>query len=287
MNASVAASRTGIFALCASAVVVGTLLFAPLSVSAKGLIPEPTGKCPEDYMNPGVKTPLGTPCKNGGERDFQLDDIKGLLATIGNLMLSVAGAIVLFCFVLGGFFWIASAGNPKMVDRGKQLISGAVVGLIIMFTAYTLVIFAVRTIAGKSADEYLPKAVTPGANPTGGSSAGSSSTQNPSIKKGAISALPFVFDKAQLCTKLGGSCGAQNNCKTSFSIINACGGDAVSPASNECCLPTVQPSQTTSCGQAGGTCIDKSKNQCSGALVKGLCDAQGMGNSIECCFNLK
>src|SRR3989338_644314 len=273
--------------LCAVAM-LGSLLFSAVPVAAKGLIPEPTGKCPEDYMLPGTKTPLGTACKDGAERDFQLDDIKGLLATIGNFMLSIAGAIVLFCFVLGGFFWIASAGNQKMIERGKSLISGAVIGLLILFSAYTLVIFAVRTLVGTGADEYFPSAVAPQGTGVGAGGGAAGPTQNASIKKGAISVLPFVVDKAKLCESIGGlSCAPQNTCKTSFSIINACGGDAVSLASNECCLATVQPAQNTSCGRAGGSCINKTTAQCSGVLVKGLCDAKGMGNDIECCFNLK
>lgn len=275
-----------VFAL--SLAFVGSMVVAPTIVSAAtpdadnktGLIPKPTGKCPEDYLKPGTMTPIGTPCKNGVERDYRLDDIKALLAILGNFMLGISGAIVLFMFVLGGFFWIASAGNPKMVDKGKEMISGAVIGLIILFTAYTLVIFAVRTLVGTGADEYLPGSQAPTGNGTAGAGG---STPVMATKKGIIDMLPSGYDTTKVCGAVKGQCVPKDSCKTASLILNACAGGSA----QECCMPTTQPAQKTSCGKVGGTCVDKTKGKCSGALVKGLCDGSGQGNNIECCFNLK
>lgn len=254
---------------------LGFLVVVPLTAHSAGLLPTPTGKCPEDYQN-GTAPNLSVPCKDGGQRDYALDDIKSFLAIIGNFMLGVSGAIVLFCFVLGGFFWIASAGNEKMVSKGKGLISGAVIGLIIMFTAYTLVVFAVRTLTGT--DAYKPTATGPGTGGSGGAGGG----QNNAIIKGSISTMPLMVDKNALCQKLSGSaCQKVNTCTTSFAITDACGTDAVSNG-QECCMPIKDGSQTTPCGKMGGTCQDVS-SPCNGPYVKGFCSG---GNSTQCCFKV-
>lgn len=251
------------------------VVFQPQFAGAAGILPEPTGKCPEDYQS-GSAADLSKPCANGEQRDYALDDIKSLLARIGNLMLGVSGAIVLFCFVLGGFFWIASAGNQKMVDKGKTLITSAVIGLIIMFSAYTIVVFGVRTLVGS--DAYKPGSAGPSASPTG--PAGQAAT----VKKGTVSKLPMMMTTVGLCEKLapGASCQTVNTCKSSYAIIGACGSTGVADPSQECCMPMVQPAQTTGCGQLGGVCQATSKS-CNGPYVAGLC---GTGNSNQCCFKV-
>ncbi len=238
-----------------------------------GILPPKTGKCPEDYQN-GTAPNLSQGCKDGAERDYALDDIKSLLARIGNLMLGVSGAIVLFCFVLGGFFWIASAGNPKMVDKGKTLITSAVIGLIIMFSAYTVVVFGVRTLVGS--DAYKPGSAGPVTSPSG------SAGQAASVKKGTVTNISLPYSAVGLCEKIGsgGSCSPVNTCKSSYAIIGACGTAGVADPTQECCMPMVQPSQTTGCGKIGGVCQATSKS-CNGAYVAGLC---GTGNSNQCCF---
>lgn len=251
------------------------VVFQPQLAGAAGLLPEPTGKCPENYQL-GTAADLSQPCANGEQRDYALDDIKSLLARLGNIMLSVSGAIVLFCFVLGGFFWIASAGNPKMVDKGKTLISSAVIGLIIMFSAYTLVVFAVRTLVGS--DVYKPGSTGPAASGSG--PAGQAST----VKKGTVTKMPTKVTTAGLCEKLasGASCQKVNTCTSSYAIIGACGTTGAADPTSECCMPIVQPAQTTSCGQLGGACQATSA-PCNGPYVAGLC---GSGNSNQCCFKV-
>lgn len=254
---------------------LSALLFQPQLVGAAGILPEPTGKCPEDYQT-GSPADLSKPCANGEQRDYALDDIKSLLARIGNLMLGVSGAIVLFCFVLGGFFWIASAGNPKMVDKGKTLISSAVIGLVIMFSAYTIVVFAVRTLTGT--DAYKPGSAGP---VTGGPGA---SGQTATIKKGTVTKLPMSITTVGLCEKLasGANCQKVNTCKSSYAVIGACGSTGVADPTQECCMPMVQPAQKTGCGQLGGVCQSTSA-PCNGPYVAGLC---GTGNSNQCCFKV-
>ncbi|HZZ98953.1 MAG TPA: hypothetical protein VFG51_03400 [Candidatus Saccharimonadia bacterium] len=50
-----------------------------------------------------------------------------------------AGLVILFLFVFGGLSIIMSAGNEKGVDKGRQAITAAIVGFIIIFSAFWII----------------------------------------------------------------------------------------------------------------------------------------------------
>lgn len=61
---------------------------------------------------------------------------------IGNLIqgiLSIIGSITLLMFVYGGVLWITSMGEEKKVQKGKQILVWAVLGLAVIAGAYVLV----------------------------------------------------------------------------------------------------------------------------------------------------
>ena len=51
----------------------------------------------------------------------------------------IAGFLILIYVILGGFQILTSQGDPKAVASGQQKITYAVVGFLIMFTAYWVV----------------------------------------------------------------------------------------------------------------------------------------------------
>ncbi|MCX6781390.1 MAG: pilin [Candidatus Magasanikbacteria bacterium] len=250
----------------------------PQPVVAAGIFAEPTGKCPEDYKN-HTAPDLSKPCADGAARDYSLDDIKSQLAIIANLALGVSGAIVLAAFVLGAGYWIASRGDDKMVTKGKSIISGAVIGLVILFSAYTIVIFAVKTLLGPGAADYIPNTVAPGVDtgaPAGGGvdggPTGGSTVQPQQGTTGAAST------GADICGQVNGTCKKDADCKTD-SVDGWC-----TDSSLTCCFPVSQPTQQTYCGKDGGTCLDSTKDTCGVDFVSGLCNGTGMGANIKCCF---
>lgn len=48
-------------------------------------------------------------------------------------------AVVLGMIVIGGFFWITSAGNSERVSKGKAIMGGAIVGALIVMLGYIMV----------------------------------------------------------------------------------------------------------------------------------------------------
>jgi len=70
-----------------------------------------------------------------------ITEVGGLVSTIVSVALTLSGVIVLVLFVLGGIGIIAGAGgdNPERMQKGKQTISAAAIGFVIVFAAYWIV----------------------------------------------------------------------------------------------------------------------------------------------------
>lgn len=70
----------------------------------------------------------------------------GEKATIGAIIndlvpyiFALAGLLLLFILILGGFELMTSAGDPKKMEAAKGKITNAIIGFIIIFAAYWLV----------------------------------------------------------------------------------------------------------------------------------------------------
>jgi len=59
---------------------------------------------------------------------------------IGNI-LGVVGSLALLMFIIGGIMWMTSAGNENRVKKGKDILTWAALGLVIIFTSYAILKF--------------------------------------------------------------------------------------------------------------------------------------------------
>lgn len=69
---------------------------------------------------------------------------KSIAEIIGALIgtfLSLLGVIFLILIIYGGFVWMTSAGNENKVLKAKQILTRAIVGLIIILSAYSITSF--------------------------------------------------------------------------------------------------------------------------------------------------
>ena len=86
-----------------------------------------------------------------------LSDISGLSATagaagvggtatdlptiVGSLIgaaLSLLGVVFVALVIYAGFLWMTAQGNDEKVKQAKKLLSGAVVGLVLIFASYAI-----------------------------------------------------------------------------------------------------------------------------------------------------
>lgn len=72
-------------------------------------------------------------------------DVVGFLQTrtgeIIGLVLSFIGVIFLLLMIYAGISWMVSAGNQEKVKKARDLMINAVIGLIIVLSAYAIVAF--------------------------------------------------------------------------------------------------------------------------------------------------
>lgn len=63
-----------------------------------------------------------------------------------NTAMGVAALIAVIILIYGGYTFITAAGDPEKVDRGNKIITGAVVGLVIVFISRLIVTFLLTEI---------------------------------------------------------------------------------------------------------------------------------------------
>lgn len=90
----------------------------------------------EQIMSRGIIfAGIGDDCRDDG--DCTLEDILQVFVNIATFILGISGSIVLLMFIYGGFIWLTSGGNENQVKKGKDILVGTTIGLIIIFGAYT------------------------------------------------------------------------------------------------------------------------------------------------------
>lgn len=92
----------------------------PKTSAGSGILPAPSG---------------------GGDGDYTLNDFIQLAVNISKWLLGITGSLALLAFIYGGVVFLISAGNTEMVAKGKKIIIGAVIGLLIVFASYTIISF--------------------------------------------------------------------------------------------------------------------------------------------------
>jgi TRAP-type C4-dicarboxylate transport system permease small subunit len=61
-----------------------------------------------------------------------------IIGKIVNVILSLLGVIFLLLVLYAGFLWMTAAGDEKKVGQAKNILSQAVVGLIIIVAGYAI-----------------------------------------------------------------------------------------------------------------------------------------------------
>src|SRR6266480_4387403 len=75
-------------------------------------------------------------------------DPNSLFGRIVDGLLVWAGAVALLFIILGGFRYMISLGNPESVDKARQTVLYAILGLIIIFVSYLIVSYLLGNLIG-------------------------------------------------------------------------------------------------------------------------------------------
>jgi len=78
-------------------------------------------------------------------------DIAKIIASILRAALGFVGTLFLLLMVYAGFLWMTARGDAKKVDQAKQLITGAIIGVVVIASAYAITSFVIGAATGTGA----------------------------------------------------------------------------------------------------------------------------------------
>lgn len=102
----------------------------------------------KDAFNNPLKTVAGSTGAGYDVTDEKTgtSGIESLISTIITAVLSFLGVIFLILMIYGGFLWMTAAGNEEQVKKSGQLITAAIIGLIIVISAYAISYFVMSNL---------------------------------------------------------------------------------------------------------------------------------------------
>ncbi len=78
-----------------------------------------------------------------------------LITSIGriiNIFLGFLGVIFLVLLLYAGFLWMTAQGDPKTVEKAKNILKQAVIGLVIIASAWAITTFVLNALSGATSD---------------------------------------------------------------------------------------------------------------------------------------
>lgn len=91
-----------------------------------------------------------------------LNDIVQTGVNFATFLLGLSGALFFIIFIYGGGLYLVSFGKKDYVEKGKKIIRGATLGLVLVMGAWTIVTYLVKYIAPEFTAGRVPGATTSG-----------------------------------------------------------------------------------------------------------------------------
>jgi hypothetical protein len=90
----------------------------------------------------GQATSIPLPKNNGGAAGDFTSFVTNIVPKVINIILFISGTLAVFYLMFSGFQYITSAGNPDKIKNSRQGIINAIIGIVIIMSAYFLIRFA-------------------------------------------------------------------------------------------------------------------------------------------------
>ncbi|MFA6427201.1 MAG: hypothetical protein WCW16_02000 [Candidatus Magasanikbacteria bacterium] len=80
------------------------------------------------------------------------------IGTIISIALSIMGVLFTVLMIYGGYLWMVARGEEAQIDKSKEIIKAAIIGLIIVLAAYSITAFIVPRILAGTTPQTAPGA---------------------------------------------------------------------------------------------------------------------------------
>lgn len=97
--------------------------------------------------NAASKASLPGAAANGTKLADPKASIQSAIGSFISTALTFVGVIFLILVIYGGVMWMTSGGNEEKAGKAKKLIGAAVIGMVIIFSAYVITSYVFSTIA--------------------------------------------------------------------------------------------------------------------------------------------
>jgi len=87
-----------------------------------------------------------------GEADLPEADFTVVIGRVIAAAFSLVGVIFFLLLLYGGFLWMTSRGNEEIVKKAKDLITSAVIGLLIVIAGYAISTFVIGLLLGSTTE---------------------------------------------------------------------------------------------------------------------------------------
>lgn len=101
-------------------------------------------------MGTDIAQQLGAASGPAGANYGQPTDPRVIFVFIIRVMLGLTTLVLISLNLYAGYLWMTASGNEEQVTKAKTLIRNAVIGLIIVLSAYSITIFAANLARGFS-----------------------------------------------------------------------------------------------------------------------------------------
>jgi hypothetical protein len=78
---------------------------------------------------------------SSGTNPAPLRDLETVFSRVVNIVLGAAGIVLFVMLVMGGIKYLTSGGDPKATEAAQKTLTSAIVGLIIVITAFLILRF--------------------------------------------------------------------------------------------------------------------------------------------------
>ena len=73
---------------------------------------------------------------------------ESIISMIISIALSFIGVVFLVLMIYGGYLWMTAHGNEEQAAKAKKLIGAAIIGLVIVISAYAISWFVISKLGG-------------------------------------------------------------------------------------------------------------------------------------------
>ncbi|MFH1711863.1 MAG: pilin [Patescibacteria group bacterium] len=65
-------------------------------------------------------------------------DVRVIIGRVISGVLAISGTIALVMFIYGGLIWMTANGRQENIDKGKRVLTWAILGIVVITSAYVI-----------------------------------------------------------------------------------------------------------------------------------------------------